>query len=337
MAFERLYKSGQHEEEIIPVKMASKELSKKINEQKNWFSFFQEPEMKMPKKDPIEVLLEATEETLEEVEEIAHLLPILIIGGFLLLALLGFNIYWLKAFFYKKAKSNDKSDIETSNESTDTEDDCSMIQYENEPSRTNPESLDKIRKVDIDIDNWSLGAESSLCCKDDGIWTHETPENPTEGEDSDDKDTISENSVQIECEIQTFEAKDVVQVEPTEMQSKEKKVKCVHCDKSFQNENGMRTHCLAKHRFDSSNNSIEERQMDSGIESSLENISSVDSSLPSNILYVESETKSFARKSGRRRSGGKNRKGLPLNIPCDLCDGFFATISGLQSHKSIKH
>ena len=87
------------------------------------------------------------------------------------------------------------------------------------------------------------------------------------------------------------------------------------------------------------NCSTDQSQLDSGIESSLENISNVDASnmLPSNSVSIESDTRSFTRKSVRRKSGGKNRKGLPLTIPCNSCDGFFATNTGLESHKRSKH
>ena len=48
-AFEKLYKSRQFEEEIIPVKMVSDELVVKLDEQANWFNFFDEPDMDIQK------------------------------------------------------------------------------------------------------------------------------------------------------------------------------------------------------------------------------------------------------------------------------------------------
>ena len=388
-AFEKLYKSTHFEEEIIPVKMASDELGQKLDQQASWFKFFDEPDMDIQKEDTIKVNLEAGEEILEEVKETAQLIPLMIISGLLVIALVSCNLYWTYSIWSTKRKakedSNQKTDVEKPDESSEKEEDSSMIQYENEPSRMREGGEGDMEEFSDD--------ELSLCCKygygeedsqDDTpeaqteeqksdavsessvliemeIQTIEardvthieptnvaqveptivkaTPEDPTQEQDSDEKDTISELSIQIEMEIETFEAKDVAKFEPTELKKKEKTLKCMYCEKKFEGENGRRTHCLAVHRYDMRNCSTDQSQLDSGIESSLENISNVDASnmLPSNSVSIESDTRSFTRKSVRRKSGGKNRKGLPLTIPCNSCDGFFATNTGLESHKRSKH
>ena len=388
-AFEKLYKSRQFEEEIIPVKMVSDELVVKLDEQANWFNFFDEPDMDIQKEDTIEVNLEAGQEILEEVKETGQLIPLMIISGLLVIALVTCNLYWAYSIWSTKRKakedSNQKTDVEKPEESSDKEEDSSMIQYENEPSRMREGGKGDMEDLSDD--------ELSLCCKygygeedcendtpeaqteeqkSDAVSessvkiefeiqtieardvTHieptnvaqveptianATPEDPTLEQDSDEKDTRSELSIQIEMEIETFEAKDVAKFEPTEIKKKEKTLKCMYCEKKFEDENGRRTHCLSKHRYDIRNCSTDENQLDSGIETSLENISNVGASnmLPTNIVSIESDTRPSTRKSVRRKSGGKNRKGLPLTIPCDSCDGFFATNTGLESHKSSKH
>lgn len=347
--FESLYQSGHFEE--IPVKMASDEASelvKKIEEQNTWFQFFKEPGMEIQKKDKLEVILDAGEEILEEVKESGQLLPLVIVSGILICALLSFNVYWIKSYCSKQSEAKESDDVEKTGESTETETeaDSSMMQYENEPSRHIPSSSQSFEeRWRQNMDDLSVQDEElSLCCKNEyGSYESNTEENESKEQDSDKYDNISESSVKIEFEIRTFEAKDVELVKETDvdkdesqkMEKKEKTVKCHFCDQKFQDDNGMRTHCLAKHKYDSRNNSTKQNQLDSGIDSSLENISQ--SNLPSNIMSIESETNSFTRKSRRRRSGGKNRQGLALTIPCDLCDGFFATDTGLQSHKSSKH
>ena len=349
--FESLYQSGHFEE--IPVKMASDEASelvKKIEEQNTWFQFFKEPGMEIQKKDKLEVILDAGEEILEEVKESGQLLPLVIVSGILICALLSFNVYWIKSYCSKQSEAKESDDVEKTGDSTETEteaDSSMMQQYENEPSRHIPlllsQSLEEKWRQEMD-DLSVQDEELSLCCKNEyGSYESNTEENESKEQDSDKYDNISESSVKIEFEIRTFEAKDVELVKETDvdkdesqkMEKKEKTVKCHFCDQKFQDDNGMRTHCLAKHKYDSRNNSTKQNQLDSGIDSSLENISQ--SNLPSNIMSIESETNSFTRKSRRRKSGGKNRQGLPLTIPCNLCGGFFATETGLQSHKSSKH
>lgn len=373
-AFEKLYKSESFEE--VPLKKNPYAREQEMNTQigNDWLFSSQEPKIELENHTKIHLAVEKIEEFIvDEGEELIHHLPLItiIITSLLLVALVGFNIYWLKSLLKNKETRDSNSDIEETEDSEDPREVSSILHYENElkriPDATSNDNPEKENSELTDSDS-SMSRKSSDFEDSDHLTEDESSEHK-------EKDTISQQSILVDLEIETYQAKDVITEESTEREDpeekeedttsvqfdleietfeakdvttqeailpmKEKNIKCLHCEKRFHDQNGMKTHILSKHKHDSRNNSIDLLQnslgssldshydsgMETGVESILENTDNADSIVPRN----------HTRKSTRKRSGGKNKKKLPLSITCSICNGLFATENGLSKHTLDKH
>ena len=160
-----------------------------------------------------------------------------------------------------------------------------------------------------------------------------------------------EDEIEILQEIVTYPAK-------TKNSNENKKiVKCVKCEKMFDNEQGMRSHVTRVHRDGPLTSTrkgnipivtdniddidiIEDRNHETFMNindntSVILQTETIDfTSLDTHI--VQNETDKLSRNNKRRKSG-KKRAQLPLTFECSQCGNKFASEHSLRQHNASKH
>ena len=235
-AFERLYGSEQYEEYILPT---------------------EKPDIMIEKDEQSIDIVDIAENIIEEEVEVTkdHLPMLILIGSvILLLILLGFNIYWLAKILHKRETSETPEEYIDADKTKEIKNTIEVSNTHENAKLQIPQLLSSSKDPVKDIDEWSE-SNCSLNSQDSRFKKHAAGNSEDSIEDSEDteKDNISESSVQITLEIETFEAKDIT---PKETMV-DRKVECLHCDKKFLDQNGMRTHILSKHKNDSNHFSDE--------------------------------------------------------------------------------